>query len=213
METLEITPVRVRIAGIVRNAIMSGEFGPGEELSLTDTAARLGVSRTPVREAFQTLAAEGLITLRMNKGAVVRPVDETFILDHFRIRRLLEGEAVLRAAQNGMDAAPLLALQKNLKSARTADEAAYETYNREFHAAIWKAANAPKLYALLDGLWNGPSYSRAVEAGQHREASFREHGRIAKFIAAGKAEDAQQQMYRHVERSMENILRAFPKDS
>ena len=51
LDSLEIMPTRIRIASILRKAILSGEFKEGEELSLTDIANNLGVSRTPVREA------------------------------------------------------------------------------------------------------------------------------------------------------------------
>ena len=98
MESLEIMPVRIRITAILRKAIYSGEYKSGEELSLTRIAAQLGVSRTPVREAFQALAAEGLITLRMNKGAIVNRIDRKFIKDTFEMRILLEAEAAARAA-------------------------------------------------------------------------------------------------------------------
>ena len=55
-------PVRVQITAILRKALFSGEYKSGDELSLTETAERLGVSRTPVREAFQTLEDEGPVS-------------------------------------------------------------------------------------------------------------------------------------------------------
>ena len=66
MQTLKMVPTRVRVTSILKRAIYSGEYKSGQELSLTAIAEQLGISRTPVREAFQTLAAEGLITLRMS---------------------------------------------------------------------------------------------------------------------------------------------------
>lgn len=51
MEAIEVLPIRVRVTAILRKALMAGEYQPGEELSLTEVAAKLGVSRTPVREA------------------------------------------------------------------------------------------------------------------------------------------------------------------
>ena len=92
-------PVRVQITAILRKALFSGEYKSGDELSLTETAERLGVSRTPVREAFQTLEAEGLIELRMNRGAIVKTIDEKYITDHYEMRILLESEAAKRAAE------------------------------------------------------------------------------------------------------------------
>lgn len=210
MDILEIMPTRIKIASIIRNAILSGEFAAGSELSLTEVAGRLGVSRTPVREAFQTLEAEGLLTLRMNKGAVVKPINGEFITDHFRIRRLLEGEAVYRAVTNGMDAQPLADLHKEAADrAGELEDKAYEEYNQSFHTLIWKAAGGQKLNAILESLWNGPSYGRAVNDLDHRRLSIKEHGQIVRAIAKGEAEKGQAVMYRHIERSMENILKAL----
>ncbi|KAF5033304.1 HTH-type transcriptional repressor RspR [anaerobic digester metagenome] len=210
MEQLELMPARIKIAAIVRKAILSGEFAAGAELSLTETAAKIGVSRTPVREAFQTLAAEGLIELRMNKGAVVKPIDENFIRDHFGIRMLLEGEAVARAIQNKMDANTL----KTLQAAVLAEQNfvigdAYELYNQKFHTAIWMAAKSQKLYHFCETLWNGPSFSRAVPDEEHRRKSIAEHNQIITFIANKNAEEGRKAMTAHIERSMHNILDGF----
>ena len=102
MESMEIMPARIRIASILKKALFSGEYKSGDELSLTEIAKKLGVSRTPVREAFQQLESEGLIKLRMNKGAIVNPIDEKYIRDHYEMRMLLESEAAYRAAKNGL---------------------------------------------------------------------------------------------------------------
>ncbi len=210
MDILQIMPARIKIAAIIRNAILSGEFAAGSELSLTEIASRLGVSRTPVREAFQTLESEGLIALRMNKGAIVKPINEDFITDHFRIRRLLEGEAVYRATIHHMDTKPLEQLHSAVAGrSGIVDDKAYEEYNQSFHTQIWKAADGPKLIAILESLWNGPSYSRAVDDADHRNLSIIEHGQIIQHIAQGEAEQGQQVMHQHIERSMTNILKAL----
>ncbi|MDR1744339.1 MAG: GntR family transcriptional regulator [Planctomycetota bacterium] len=210
MEILKITPARIKIASIIRNAILSGEFPPTSELSLTEIAGRLGVSRTPVREAFQTLEAEGLIALRMNKGAIVKPINEDFIVDHFRIRKLMEGEAVFRAVKNGMDPQLLSSIHKEAAPGDSDYvKKAYEEYNQTFHTLIWKAAGGQKLHAILESLWNGPSYSRAVADTEHQKLSIKEHAQILRFIAKGDAEKAREAMYQHIERSMENVLKSL----
>lgn len=207
MEQLEVIPVRIRVAAIVRNAILSREFAPGQELSLTDTAARLGVSRTPVREAFQTLEAEGLLTLRMNKGAVVKPIDAGFIRDHFRIRRLLEGEAVERAVENGLAAEGLRRMHEAVVLAGGGvNPEEYERYNQEFHAVIWRASRGPKLISFLQSLWNGPSYG--LDDGEHRALALAEHAELIECIDRGDAAGGCAVMHRHIDRSMENILQA-----
>jgi DNA-binding GntR family transcriptional regulator len=208
MEHVGILPARVRVAAVMRKAILCGEFKSGEELSLTGIAAEVGVSRTPVREAFQTLEAEGLLELRMSKGAVVKTIDEAFIRDHFEMRMLLEGEAAARAAARGMDTAALAALQH----APLASGAAYETYNSTFHTLIWRASGSPKLYRFCEMLWNGPSSSRTASDETHRTASFAEHGALLTFLQQGNAPAAREAMVAHLRRSMDNILAAFARE-
>ena len=162
MDALELMPVRVRITSILKKAIYTGEYRSGDELSLSDVAARLGVSRTPVREAFQALEAEGLITLRMNKGAIVNNIDRKFIADIFDIRLLLESEAAARAAANGMATAALLERLYDLRDHLDAlNRADYEALNQDIHMAIWTAADNHKLKSYLLELWNGPSTGAA----------------------------------------------------
>lgn len=210
MEQLKTVPARIKVASIVRKAILSGEIIAGEQLSLTDMAEKLGISRTPVREAFQTLASEGLIELRMNKGAVVKPIDREFITDHYEMRMLLEGEAVARAINNAMDPSPVEKLQKEISLEKDlTDGVVYEKYNMEFHTSIWTAAKSLKLYNFCETLWNGPSYSRAVPENEHRQKSIAEHEVIVSLIARGEAENGRSAMIFHIRRSMNNILAGF----
>ena len=212
METLEIMPVRVRVTAILRKAIYSGEYKSGDELSLTDVAARLGVSRTPVREAFQELEGEGLITLRMNKGAIVNTIDRKFVQDIFEMRILLEAEAARKAAENSMETEALLRrLQDMREHMDSLDVRDYETLNQEIHQSIWRAADNHQLTAYLLELWNGPSTGRGGDeaAAHYRESTF-EHIAILQAIRDGKAEEARSAMARHIARSRENILKRYP---
>ena len=216
METLEMMPVRIRIAAILRKAIYSGEYKSGDELSLTEVAAQLGVSRTPVREAFQVLEGEGLITLRMNKGAIVNTIDRKFIRDIFEMRILLEAEAARRAAENGMDGKILESLLDRLYVLRdhidTVDTAEYAALNQAVHQAIWQAAGNHQLTGYLLQMWNGPSVGRGQDAAAHHyRNSTDEHISILEFIRDGKAEEAKNAMLRHIGRSMENMLAYYPE--
>lgn len=211
MDVIEKMPVRLKVASILRKAILSGEFAEGEELSLTDTAARLKVSRTPVREAFQLLESEGLIELRMNREAVVHKIDDAFVQDHFDMRTLLEGEAVARATRNGMDVQPLVALQESVPPDAADISAMYDAYNHEYHHCIWEAAGSKKLYALLDSLWNGPSYSRTSGSIVNHSLSVQEHGAIIEHIRNQDAEAARAAMQTHILRSRDIILESLAK--
>lgn len=210
MEILEVLPIRLRVAAILRKALLAGEFRPGEELSLTDISARLGVSRTPVREAFQALAAEGLLELRMNRGAIVVGIDEKFIRDHFELRTLLECEAVKRAVRNKVDMSRLLNLQQWAEShLDTMTEAEYRNYNQQLHMEFWRASGNQKLYDLLSSLWNGPSGGNIGRDPEHEGLSIREHQEILNHMRAGDGNAAGEVMAQHITRSMHNILRSF----
>lgn len=207
METLELVPTRIRIASIIRKAILTGEYESGQELSLTGVAQRLGCSRTPVREAFQSLEAEGLITLRMNKGAIVNFIDDKFIRDHFEMRSLLESEAAARAAKNGMTSENLLAALQEIQSRMDqVSTAEYEELNTRIHRSIWHAANNQKLLCYLQELWNGPSTGHSVlETQEHYKKSTQEHLEILEAIRNGDEDQARTVMKKHICRSMSNI--------
>lgn len=210
MEMIEVMPIRVRITAVLRKALLSGEFQPGQELSLTETAARLGVSRTPVREAFQSLAAEGLLELRMNRGAIVVGIDEKVIQDHFELRLLLETEAVRRAVNRHPDTTELEQLQTWAEeNRRTMTEEEYRNYNQRFHDRLWRWADNQKLYGLLSSLWNGPSGGNVGRDPEHERMAIGEHRELLDHMRRGNAEAAGAVMTTHNVRSMNNILRSF----
>lgn len=213
MEQLSLMPVRIRIAAEMRKAIYAGEYKSGDELSLTDVAAQLGVSRTPVREAFQELESEGLITLRMNRGAVVNTIDRKFVRDIFEMRRLLESDAAARAAKNGMETEGLLERLYHLRDHITeVSRATYELLNQDIHTAIWTAADNHQLQKYLIGIWNGPSVAGSPEdVLEHYRNSTFEHISILQFIRDGMAAEAQQAMELHITRSMANMLSFYPE--
>ena len=193
MQTLKMVPTRVRVTSILKRAIYSGEYKSGQELSLTAIAEQLGISRTPVREAFQTLAAEGLITLRMSKGAIVNKIDQKFIQDTFEMRILLESTAAYKAAEKGLkDADTYITRLKDMESRLDSiDDKSYEELNQSVHMAIWEAADNQKLTTYLMELWNGPSTGHATpEEQKHYRLSTEEHIQILENIRAKKAVQA-----------------------
>lgn len=213
MEQCNPIPLRIKIASAIRKAILSGEYKSGMELSLTDTAQQMGVSRTPVREAFQSLEADGLITLRMNKGAIVNTIDRKFVTDHYEMRMLLEGEAAYRAARNRMDVTLLLSECRNMRQKLLqGNSEGYEELNQRIHTSIWAAANNNRLYNALMNLWNGPSIGRDTSTIDHQFLSNAEHIDVLEHIQYHDGEMAKKVMQRHIERSMENILRGYREE-
>lgn len=210
LETVNILPARYRIASIIRKAILAGEYKEGETLSLTLTAEQLGVSRTPVREAFQMLASEELIELRLNKEAIVKGISVDMIRDHFDVRIILEGEAVSRAALSRMDVSGLLLRQAQIEEKKdgfSPDE--FREYNQLFHTSIWKAAGNKKMYSMLTSLWNGSSFGKTVTEQEHNMISVDEHRAILDDIIKGDPYMARKDMENHLNRSMKNIIDSY----
>ena len=92
-KTNQITAGKGACSSAIREAIIQKKIKEGEILTLDTTAQELGVSVTPVREAFQILARDGLIELKQNKGAIVLGFNETTIREHYQIRAAMESEA------------------------------------------------------------------------------------------------------------------------
>ena len=103
LKPIKLLPARERVASALREAIIQKKIKEGKTLTLDTTAQELGVSVTPVREAFQILARDGLIELKQNKGAVVLGLNETTIRDHYQIRAAMESEACELCCENNAD--------------------------------------------------------------------------------------------------------------
>ena len=117
LKPIKLLPARERVASALRKAIISKSIPEGAELTLENTAQELGVSVTPVREAFQILARDGLLEVKQNKCAIVLGVTEKTIREHYQLRAALEGTACMLCCQNNAD------LSKIKNCVDTAEEA------------------------------------------------------------------------------------------
>ncbi|WP_071143314.1 GntR family transcriptional regulator [Acidaminococcus timonensis] len=204
---IHMLPAREQVASYLRKAILRREIPEGSILTLEETARHMGVSTTPVREALQLLASQGLVKLRPNKGAVVQGMDEKAIRDHFAVRTLLEGEAAALAARPGSDLTEVekvfQAMRQCLLDHRYTD---YKHYNESFHMALWDAADNPKLAQILGSLWNGLSLGFLMTETDYAKISYFEHQQLMEALRAHDPQKARQLMHEHMHRSMENLL-------
>lgn len=207
---VKLLPAREQVASVLRKAILSRELEEGREITLEGIATQVGVSVTPVREAFQILSADGLIKLRPNKGAVVLGVNEKTIRDHYETRAVLEGEAAARASAEGVDLSEVEnAYETAEKALEENDSAEYSRYNQAFHMGIWEAAGNEKIKSLLSSMWNGLSMGHKVTEEDYAKISIYEHKKILDAIKAHDSEKARRKMQAHIIRSMNNILTRF----
>ena len=164
------------------------------------------MSITPVREAFQILARDGLLELKQNKGATVLGVTEKTLRDHYQIRAVLEGYACVLCVETGAD---LSALQNCLKASEemlaSGDSSRYSDMNQSFHYEIWNASGNEKLVTMLSELSMGVQTTEM----EYAKKSFAEHKKIYEAIAAKDAETARAQMEKHIRRSLEDMLTRY----
>jgi DNA-binding GntR family transcriptional regulator len=129
---------------LLRRLIEIGDLAPGERLREVVISQRLGMSRTPVREAFRTLAAEGLVELLPNRSVVVSAVDLTDVEDVYAVLGLLEGLASVQACERATDGQIRLLgeLQEQLERFYgVSDRENYVNTNRRIHELIVEASH------------------------------------------------------------------------
>ncbi|MCX4091480.1 GntR family transcriptional regulator [Nocardia sp. alder85J] len=204
MTTTEPALLAESVYAALREDILSGELAPGTPLSVPALAARLNVSRTPVREAVQQLINEGIAVYTRNAGAKVSAVDEETITHVFQVREVLDGlaayHATLRATRrNVADLTVMLDEQRALLGA-AADRHRDARLDLDFHTAIRDIAeNQP----LRDALFRLDSQAHLYRSDMwtfddNRHAALAEHERILTAITHGDAEGARSAACAHV---------------
>ncbi len=149
---LRRTQLSESVATYLRGAVMSGRLRPGEFVRLDETAAELGVSVTPVREALLTLRGEGMIESVPNRGYVVSPLERDDVRDIFWLQGQITVELAARASRAATvdDLARLTALNDALSEAvDAADPERIADAEYEFHRELCRIGGGPKLAWFL----------------------------------------------------------------
>lgn len=171
----------------LREALMTGEYPPGQRLTVRGVAAETGTSVMPVREAFRRLSSEGALE-PLSSGAIRVPVyDFAKLQDLTEIRLTVEGLAARRAAKHitleEFDALERCTVEIELAVAR-GDFAAEAKANEHFHFVIYRAGRSTELLRIIEHLWlqmgpylawlirqrDLPSRSRGARAFRHHKA-------------------------------------------
>lgn len=188
----------------LRELVVGGRFAPGERISELAAVELLGMSRTPVRAALQTLAHDGLLEARSNGGFVVCDYSLRDMLDAIELRGALEGMAARMAAERSpgkRSTSELRGISERidalLASAAAESDELYDAYvelNEAFHAELLRLAASPMLERSLDQVTALPfaSPSAFVQAGLQQEANRNvlivaqyQHRAIVSAISAG----------------------------
>lgn len=198
-------PIGQRMADDIRELILSGELEPGSRIRQENLAERFGVSRIPVRHALQLLEHEGLITVTPSSGAWVARLDLGECLELYKIREVVEPLALRESTPNLIedDIETLRRMAKQISLA--ASNEAFLKLDREFHLYSYRAANSPRLQAMVTGFWNTTQQYRRIFVGLVRPAQNwvidYEHALLVEAIARRDAEDAGRILHGHIRRT------------
>ncbi len=205
----------------LREAILVGDYPPDSRLNEVDLASSFDVSRTPVRSALGTLAAEGLLHYRPNSGYVVRGFGAEDVLHVYEVRAALEGLAARLAAENGLPDAlrdrMRAALSEGEAVARTAtvDGARVEAWSRaneRFHHVVFEACGNPHLLSVIERNRAVPLLRQMKFRWHHGRTvrrSQEEHEEILGAITARQGTRAEALVREHVLRFGQHLAREW----
>jgi DNA-binding GntR family transcriptional regulator len=199
----------------LRRAILSGALAGGTRLVQADVAAQLDVSTTPVREALRDLVADGLILFDPHRGAIVRELDMTELVEVYEIRKALEPLAMRMAAERITDQQLAAARELQRKMDTETDSGAWADLNRQFHALLEGAAGSPRLAAITKSLQDTAAIyvAHSIKVEPKRiKAGNREHKALITALRARDGERAAQVLVEHLDHTLELILASASAD-
>lgn len=183
------TALHEQVAHRLRQMLVESQIAPGAKLNERELSEVLNVSRTPLREAIKMLAAEGLVELLPNRGAIALELTEADVLNTFEVMAGLEGQSGELAAQRITDAelAEIKAMHFEMLAAWTRrDLSAYYRLNSQIHSAINAAAKNPVLSATYRQV-NARLQALRFRSNQDEEKwkrAVKEHEKMVEALAA-----------------------------
>lgn len=197
----------------IERMILDAELGMGARINELALAARLGISRGPVREACRSLVEAGLLETRVNRGFFVRKLTHKEVVDLYDLRAglmRLAGELVARRA-TAEQLTQLRGFVEAMDAACAAgDTARFQDLNAEFHAVLVTATDNPRLEAVYKGLAKELRLfrRRGLVSSTALELSNREHRAIVDAIASHDAARAAATMENHILQGKARFLSA-----
>ena len=194
------------VAELLRQRIFKRELEPGSWIDEMKLAEEYGISRTPLREALKVLAAEGLVTMKVRRGAYVTEVSDTDLADVYHLLSLLESDAAGVVAQRATDTQikELQALHKDLEAA-VANRDKFFALNERFHMRLLEIAGnrwRDQMVADLRKVMKLNRHNSLLKAGRVRE-SMLEHRAIMEALARRDPKAAIKTMQEHFSNGLE----------
>ena len=182
------------VAELLRQRIFAHQLKPGSWIDELKIAEEFGISRTPLREALKVLATEGLVTMKLRRGAYVTEVSQTDLLQVYHLLALLESDAASELARAATDEqiTELQALHDALEAA-VADRDEFFSANERFHMRVLEMLNNKWLSQMVADLRKVMKLNRhnSLFKSGRVEESLQEHRDLMAALAARNAEAAQ----------------------
>lgn len=202
MAALSLTPRALyqEVAELLRQRIFDRQLEPGSWIDELKIAEEFGISRTPLREALKVLAAEGLVTMKVRRGAYVTEVSEQDMADVYHLLSLLESDAAGVVAANATAAQlkELQALHRDLENAAGERDRFFEI-NEQFHMRLLEMANnrwRNQVVADLRKVMKLNRHNSLLKSGRLQE-SLAEHRAIMAALLARDPQTSTQRMREH----------------
>jgi DNA-binding GntR family transcriptional regulator len=202
--------LRDQAVEVLRDMVISGSLSAGERINEAELAARLGISRGPLREAIQRLGAEGFIDFRQNRGAFVRAITLDDLHYMYEAREIIEVRAAVLAADRATEAG-IVKLQTMLSAVdELLSEDAEGSYPIEYdlHELVLELSGNPYLQRAGVDLQNQVRLAR-IRSGSSPERARQaliEHHRIISAIASRDGDGAAEAMTDHLRQSLNHLL-------
>lgn len=211
MNVDEYLPLRDVVFNTLRQGILTGILKPGERLMEIHLAKRLGVSRTPIREAIRMLELEGLVTMVPRKGAEVARISKRDLSDVLEVRRVLDCLATELACERiSEDEKKLLAsAEKEFKDATaTKDAIKIAEADVKFHDVILQASGNKRLIQMMNNLAERIYRYRLeyIKDEKNHKQLIDEHAQIVKYLLCGNQSKAVEATKKHIENQEVNVL-------
>ncbi len=213
--TIVHQPLRSLVCEELRRLVITGEFAPGTRMVEDRLAARLGVSRNPVREALQALAGEGFVEILPRRGAIVAQLSPEQAEDLFDVRTALEPLAARLAAKRRDDDG-IARLHEILRLARRATDAQeldlLASYNTDFHSLVVELSGNDYLGLLVAPMARRVQWVFRTSAATRASHSWTEHEELLRAIVAGDEEYAEAMARAHVAAARASYRKAVAPD-
>lgn len=204
-----------RLAKRLRRAIVSGELRAGESLGLVSLAESLGASTTPVREALQLLASEGLVIAEAHRGYRVAPLDEMGVRDLFAVQAFIAGVLTERAAErvSAEELEQLAAIQAAIEEAVKGDEIErVNELNLNFHSSVFRAARSEALFRAMSSTFELAVNRTTSNVPRWRDLSVGDHRRILEALGAGDGARARKLAEKHTHNACELVIQELARN-